>query len=153
MLSPDGKYVLFSNAECQGLPFTPLVDEIDMTSGVVTPLPGIEHATNAGFTSVAWQAGTDRVAVSTGYGVNGDLQTWLLTLGQDRAQQLPGAGFAGGWAPGSNTLVLTSGQDTIIGRGPYILSALEVNASGQAQTLTTLTSGAMTFPFLGFVRN
>jgi len=151
-LSPDGTTVLFSNAECHGFPFTPLVDEIDMATGAITPLPNILQATGAGFTSVAWQAGTDRVAVSTGYAANGDLHTWLLTLDQDRAQTLPGAGYAAGWAPGSDTLMLTTGQDISIGAGPFTLMALNVGVNGEASSIIPLTGEAMTFPFLGFVR-
>ncbi len=151
-ISPDGQNILFSNRTFRDYPYTPLVDEINVATGVVTPLPGITQATGSGYTTAAWQPGTDRVAVSTGFGVNGDLQTWLLTLGQDRAQKLPGTGYVGGWAPGSNTLVLTTGQQITIGSGPFTLMALNVSATGQAQTLTPLTGSAMTFPFLGFVR-
>jgi len=156
-LSPDGRLALVSNAECRGLPFTPVVDEIDLATGGVTPLPSIAQATSTDFTSVAWQAGTDRVAVVSDDGVYGGRQIWLLTLGQDRAQPLavplPLTHDVAGWAPGANTLVLTTGYQIGIGSGPFTLYALDVSANGQAEAFRSLTGGAMTFPFLGFVRN
>lgn len=151
-LSPDGHKILFSNRQLRDYPYTPLVDEIDTATGAITPLSGIEQATGSGFTSVAWQPGTDRVAVSTGFIVNSDLKNWLLDLGHDQEQSLPNTGFVAGWAPESSTLVLTTGQQIENGTGPFTLTALALDANGQVASSTTLTQTAMTFPFIGFVR-
>lgn len=152
ILSPDSSKVLFTNFESPRFPYTPLVDEIDVASGTVTPLPAIDKLTGSGFLKVAWKPGTNLVAVSTGFLVDNNLKNWLLGMGHDQAVPLPDTGFVGEWVPDNNMLVLTTGQDTGTGRGPFTLTAMTLGTDGQVVSSTTLTQSAMTFPFLGFVR-
>lgn len=149
-LSPDGRTILFCNYGFRDYPYSPQVDEIDVATGNVISLPDIAQATGSAFSSLAWRGATDEVAVSAN-SISG-MQTWLLTLDQDRSQPLPGSGYAAGWAPGTNLLVLTTGQDSIIDAEPFTLMALPINKSGQASSIIPLTGEAMTFPFLGYVR-
>ena len=151
-LAPDGRTILFSNRQYRSYPYTPQVDEIDVASGTVTPLPHIDQITQSGFTAVAWQRGTGLLAVSSGFIVNGDLKDWILNPGQDSAVALPNVGYVASWAPAGSTVVVTTGQQTENGTGPFTLTALSIGPSGQVVSSTVLTNAAMTFPFLGFIR-
>lgn len=155
LLSPDGKEALFFNKRFRDDPYTPMVKEIDLASGAVTSLPHLANAMDpySGFTSLAWRPGTQMMAVSTGFDVNGDLKTWLLDLQHDTVVRLrlPEARYVGGWAPDGGHLILTTGWQFTVNRGPLEIDAATVQADGQANS-TVLTKAASTFPYLGFVR-
>jgi hypothetical protein len=150
-VSPDGKTALLSNAPFRANPLTPLADEVDLATGQITSLPTIATLSAVGLSSVAWQSGTETLAVSTGYLQNDDLKTWLLDLPRDTATQLPVAGYPGGWAPDTNTFVMTNSTDSAIGTGPFDLTAVTVGANGQSSAIT-LTQRAMSFAYVGLVR-
>ena len=149
-ISPDGTKLLMSNSGYRDYPYVPLVDVIDVASGAVTPLPTIDRATGSGFMrmQVAWQKGTDIVAVST----NNSANPWVLNLRMDCAIQLPAKGFVGGWSPDNSTLVLTGGYQTQEGGGSFPLTALTFTPSWQVASSTILTQTAQWIPFIGFVR-
>ena len=154
VLSPDGKTALFYNQSLRANPFTPDVELIDTQTGAREQLPRITQATHAGFTAVAWQPGTETIAVS-----NGDLQSWVLDAQQDRATKLLTGHVVEGWAPNKGPLIVatpghpesSSGPYDLTGSGPYDLSAVTIAPSGQIAT-TLLTQTAWTFPLVGFVR-
>lgn len=152
VISPDGTQALYYDSRVRDLSFTPQTALINLTTGNVTLLPAIAQATGADFSSVSWRPGTDTLAVSTGFTENGDLKTWLIDVGADTATQIGPTGYTMGWAPNSGPLVLSSGWQSGIGLGPYTLTAVTC-ASGAQCSATTLTKNAMTFTFLGFVRN
>lgn len=147
-ISPDGTKLLMSNSGYRDYPYTPLVDLIDVASGAITPLPTIDRATGSGFMRVAWQKGTDVVAVSTNVG----LSPWVLNLRTDSATQLPAKGNVGGWSPDNSTLVLTGGYQTAEGGGSFPLTALTFTPGWQVASSAILTQTAQWIPFIGFVR-
>ena len=149
-LSPDGRTALFYNARLRDNPFTPDVELIDTRTGQRQKLSGITQATHAGFTSIAWQPGTATIAVSTGFAVNGDLQSWLLDTQHDAASRLLPGVYAMGWAPDSGPLIVSTGHDDEIGAGPFTISAVAMKTDGSVASVT-LTRAAWTFPFIGFV--
>jgi hypothetical protein len=152
IVSPDGTRALYFDARFRDVPFTPQAALINLATGAVTSLPAIAQATGADFSKVAWRPGTDTLAVSTDDTENGDPKTWLLDVGADTATQIDATGYPMGWAPDNGPLVLSSGWESGIGRGPYTLSAVTC-ASGPQCSRTTLTTKAITFTFLGFTRN
>lgn len=150
-ISADGSEVLFYNGKFRDNPYIPLVEEINVASGKVTPLPNIAKTTGSGFTSLAWQPGTAILAVSTEYGVNGDLRDWLLDPRHDSAAHVMDGQYVEGWVPDGGPLVTSTGQQITQGFGPYTISTVSLLSSSQPR-VTVLTKAAMTFPFLGFVR-
>lgn len=151
-VSPSGTQALYFDAPFRAFPFTPQVALVNLTTGNVTPLPTIAQTTGASFSAIAWRPGTDTLAVSTGFTENGDLKTWLIDVGADTASKIAPTGYPLGWAPDNGPLILSSGWQSSIGLGPYTLSAVTC-ASGVQCSGATLTEHAMTFAFLGFVRN
>lgn len=153
VISPDGSQALYYNASYLGLAFTPQVAVINLATGHVTPLPTIAQATGADFFRVAWRPGTNTIAVSTSQSAeDGGLKTWLLDVQADRATSIAPTGNPMGWAPNNGPLALSSGYQSGVGEGPYILTAVTCLSSAQCST-ATLAKNAMTFTFLGFVRN
>jgi hypothetical protein len=150
-LSPDGKTALFYNSKLRDNPFTPDVELIDTQTGQRRQLPGIARATHAGFTSVAWRPGTDELATSTGFAVNGDLQSWLLDAHHDFVSHLLPGVYAMGWAPDAGPLIVSTGHDYEIGAGPFTISAVTMKADGSIVNVA-LTRTAWSFPFIGFIR-
>lgn len=152
-LSPDGKKALLYNRRFRNDPYTQTVEEIDTVTGAVTPLPHLAQVMGpySGFTSFAWRAGTQTAAASTGYAVNGDLKTWILDMQHDSAVQMPNGAYAVGWVPDSGSLILSSGEQSMIGAGPFEISAATVSPDGKAST-TILAADVRTFPWLGLVR-
>lgn len=158
VLSPDGTQALFYNGNLHDRPFTPIVDAIDTTTGVVTPLPAIVRATQGTqaplgieYTSAAWRPGTHQLAVSTGFLPNHDLKAWLLDVDHDTATPLLGDQYVAQWSPDGATLIVSTANSAAAGYGPYDLSAVTFDSGGQPH-VTLLTNDAMSFPFLGFVR-
>lgn len=147
-LAPDGRHALFYNTPQRDYPYTPDVRLIDVTTGATTRLPHLAQALgqDGGIRSIAWRAGTQTLAASTG-----DLKTWLLDALHDTAQMLPYQGVVGGWAPESDTLVLSTAQQPAQWQqGPFTLTAVANITSGSG-TATTLTTDAYTF-VAGFAR-
>jgi len=158
VLSPDGTHALFYNGNLHDRPFTPIVEAIDTTTGAITPLPTIVRTTQGTqeplgieYTSAAWRPGTHQLAVSTGFLPNHDLKVWLLDLDHDTATPLLSDQYVAQWSPDGATLVVSTANSAAAGFGPYDLSAVTVDPSGQPH-VTLLTNDAMSFPFLGFVR-
>jgi hypothetical protein len=154
-LSPDGTTALLFNKQYRDYPYAPLVDEIAIANGAITPLPHLAQVmgpSDSGFTGVAWPAHSAVIAASTGFDVNGNLRTWVLDLSADAVvAEVTPAGYAAGWAPASSEFVLSSGWQAGISLGPFSLTAVAVGSDGHIAT-TRLTSDAMSFPFLGFAR-
>ena len=153
-LSPDGTKALVFNQPYRDRPYVPLVDEIDVASGAIMPLPHLAQVMglSLGFTSVAWRPGSRVIAASAGFDVNGDLRTWVLDLGADAVlAEVTPAGYAAGWAPDGSAFVFSSGWQAGIPSGPFSLAAVVVGSNGHVSA-TPLTSDAMSFPFLGFAR-
>jgi hypothetical protein len=153
VVSPDGTQALFFDATFRDLPFTPQVALVNLANGTVTPLPTIAEATGADFSRVAWRPGTDTLAVSSDVATSGPPKTWLIDLGADTTLQIAPTGFPVGWAPDNGPLVLSSGWQSGIGLGPYTLHAVTCTTGSAQCSSTTLTGQAMTFTFLGFIRN
>jgi hypothetical protein len=151
VISPDGKQALIANHKNRFYPFTPMVDKIDLNTGTITSLPGITKSTGAQFTTLAWKAGTQSVAVSTGFFVNHDLKTWILDLQTDRATHILDDQYVERWSPDNAVLIVSTGLDSSIGEGPYTLSAVTFASDGHA-SMTKLTDKAMSTPFVGFIR-
>jgi WD40 repeat protein len=158
-LSPDGTHVLFYNKLYRGAAYTPLVADITVASGRVTPRPHLTAAMGdySGFTSLAWRADGHTLAASTGFANNGDLTTWVLDLQQDTAVSLPlaQAQYVAAWAPSTDALILTTGWQSLVNGGPYELSALTVDPAAPAAPAAPilLARDVVTFPFVGFVRS
>lgn len=154
VVSPDGTKALFYTLPFQNNPFQPYAALIDTASGKLTPLPRIAQleATST-ITNLAWKAGTPIVAISTGFIVNGDLKNWLIDLSQDRATQLPAVGYPIAWSPDERTIIWSSAEqvDASIGGGPFTLTAETFGAGGN-MSQTVLTTQAMNFNFIGFLR-
>jgi hypothetical protein len=140
--------VLFYSSQFRDNPFTPDVGLIDTQSGAQEQLTGITQATGAaGIVAVAWQPGTQTIAVT-----DGNLQSWLLDTQQDSATKLLPGQYVAGWAPNQGPLIVTTAdQSEKVGNGPFDISAITLSPSGQIST-TLLTHAAWTFPFVGFVR-
>jgi hypothetical protein len=151
VLSSDGSKAIFDNTHYRDDPFTPLVAEIDMQTGKITNLSNITRTTGASLTSLAWKPGTQTIAASTGFFVNGNLKTWLLDLQNDTVTHIFDGQYVEQWSPDNTTLVVSTGKDAIIGRGPYTISAVTFAVDGHP-TVTQLTTQAMSSPFIGFVR-
>jgi WD40 repeat protein len=155
LLSPDGTKALFYTIPFQGHAYTPYVAEIDVGSGAITSLPALaQMETSSSFiTNVAWQRGTQTVALSTGYIVNNNLKNWLVNLQQDSASQLQINSYPLQWSPDNKTLIMSSQEQnaSAIGAGPFTLTALAFGANGQT-TQTVLTTQAYNFNFIGFIR-
>jgi hypothetical protein len=151
VVSPDGTQVLYFDATFRDLPFTPQVALINLATGNVTPLPTIAEATGADFSRVAWRPGSDTLAVSSS--LSGPMKTWLIDVGSDTATHIVPTGFPVGWSPDNGPLVLSSDWQSAIGLGPYSLHAVTCTTGSPQCSSTTLTGQAMTFAFLGFVRN
>ncbi len=152
-LSPDGSEALFYNRRFRDQPYTPMVDLVGMTTGMVTPLPSLAAimGSYSGFTSVSWRPGSGTVAASTGFAVNHDLKTWILDVTNDTAWHLADGYYAMGWSPSSSTLVVSTVNQFTVGQGPFELDAFTVTPDGHG-TSVVLTRSAMSFPFVGFVR-
>lgn len=153
-LLPDGQTVLYGNRPFQGLPFTPDVALINVKTGAVTHLPHAA-ATGSGFTGVAFLPGTHTIAVSQGSFLAGAFKTWLVDTAHDTVTPIAAtSGVAVGWVPGTHTLILSSGttDSEATGEGPYTISAVPDVVSNPQAAATTLTTSAMTFPWLGFVK-
>ncbi len=152
VLSPDGAYALCFNKRFRDDPYSPIVDEINIATGKVTPLPHIAQSMGpySGFTSLAWRPGTQTVVASTGFDVNNDLKVWLLDLQRDTAEKQPVVRYVAGWAPDNGPLVLSTGWENLTNQGPYKIDAATFGTGGIV-AMKTLTRAAMTFPFLGFV--
>ncbi len=110
----------------------------------------VTKATSSSFTSLAWQPGTQTVAVSTGFAANRDLQTWLLDVRNDSALQLISNQYVVAWAPVSNVLVLSTSNTTTVGEGPHSISVAVF--SGGRYSLKTLARDARSFPIAGFAQ-
>ena len=155
VLSPDGQTAFYDNRPFRDEPFTPDVALIDVTTGVVTHLLHIATTTRAWFSGVAFLPGTRIIAVSQGDFLTGNFRTWLLDTSHDTLTPLAAnQGVAVGWVPGTRTLILTSGTvaSESIGQGPYTISAVPDPLSNPQAAAITLTTHAMTFPWLGFVK-
>lgn len=150
-LAPDGKTALFYNTPYHENLFTPKAFAIDMESGAMKVLPNIEHILGYGFSSNAWQPGTQQIAVTVGFLVNGAVQIWMLDVQHDTVTKIAGNMYVEQWSPDGKTLIGSTGQDRAIGEGPSEISAMTFDATGQP-TVVSLTKDAMTFPFIGFVR-
>ncbi len=151
LLSPNGKQVLFYNAPLQNLPYTPFVDVIDLTTGAIAPLPHIAQGIQGAPESYAWQPGSNIVAISTGFIVNGDAKDWLLDLQHDTFTQFASQHFIGQWTPDGKALGLTTSQNNATATGPFTYSVATFNSARQA-TIQTLTQDAWDFRFLGFAQ-
>jgi hypothetical protein len=152
VVSPDGTQALYFDATFRDVPFTPQAALINLATGNVTPLSTIAQTTGADFSRVAWRPGTDTLAVSSDTSTSGPLKTWLIDVRADTATQIVPTGFPMGWAPANGPLVLSSDWQSEIGRGPYTLHAVSCTGGARCSS-TTLTEQAMTFTFLGFMRN
>lgn len=154
-LSPDGSTAMFDSRPFRTDPFTPVVEEISTNDGTVAPLSAIAHSTGANFTTLAWQPGSNMLAVTTGFIVNNNAQVWELDPGHDIATPIKGLSnqYVAGWAPDNGPLVVCNAPHpyAAIGDGPHDISAVTIEPGGQVSTVV-LTHNAMTFPFLGFVR-
>ncbi|HET9111313.1 MAG TPA: hypothetical protein VFN78_10850 [Ktedonobacterales bacterium] len=152
VISPDGSRALYYDARFRDAAFTPQVAVIDLATGAVTSLPTIAQATGADFSRIAWRPGSNTIAVSSTTATTGDIKTWLLDVAADTATAIAPTGFPVGWAPNNGPLVLSSGWQSEIGQGLYTLTAVTCDSGAQCSG-ATLTEHAMTFIFLGFVRN
>ncbi len=153
LLSPDGGTDIFYTFPFQDYTFTPTFEEIDTSSGVITPLPAIaRELAGIGYSGFAWKPQTRTLAVSTGFLDNGNLEVWLLDLTSDSLTRVLSGQYVDAWSPDGNTLITSTNNEYAIGQGPFSISATTFGAGGQPTT-TLLTSQAMTFPFVGFVRN
>ncbi|HEX9039081.1 MAG TPA: hypothetical protein VF808_19015 [Ktedonobacterales bacterium] len=152
VISPDRSQALVYDTQFRDQAFTPRVALIDLGTGRVTPLPAIAGATDAGFSQVAWRPGTKTIAVTSGYAGSGVLHNWLLDVAADTATSIALGGNVMSWAPDNGPLILSSGYQSQVGGGPYILKAAVCDSAGRCST-TTLTRNAMTFDFVGFLRN
>lgn len=155
VLSPDGQTVLYDNRPFRDEPFTPDVGIIDVKTGAVTHLPHVAAATQAWFSGVAFLPSTRTIAVSQGDFLTGKFRTWLLDTPHDSLTPLDAnQGVAVGWVPSTHTLILSSGTvaSESIGQGPYTISAVPDPLSNPQAAAITLTTHAMTFPWLGFVK-
>ncbi len=152
VISPDGRQALYFDASFQDTPFTPQAALINLATGKVAPLPAIAETLSASLGPVVWRPGTDTLAVASGYTANGNPKTWLINVGADTATPIASAGYPMGWAPDNGPLVLSSVYGSSVGQGPYTLSAVTCTSTLQCSS-TTLTERAMTFDFLGFMRN
>lgn len=154
-LSPDGQTVLYTNSPFRDDPFMPDVALIDVKSGAMTHLVHIASTIGSGFAGVAFLSGTHTIAVSQGPLAGGAFRTWLLDTAYDTVTPTQTtAGAAVGWVPGTRTLILSTGTrySEATGQGPFMISAVpDVLANPQAAA-TMLTTSAMTFPWLGFVK-
>jgi WD40 repeat protein len=157
-LSPDRAHVLFFNRRFREDAYTPTVAEIDVASGALNQLPRIAASMGSysGFTSLAWQPQGQMIAATTGYDVNGDLETWLLNLEQDSAVRLalPQPRYVAAWVPDTSQLILTTGWQILVNDGPYEISeaSIDLNDPSASMIPVSLTSDASTFPFVGLVR-
>jgi hypothetical protein len=156
-LSPDRAHVLFFNRRFREEAYTPTVAEIDVATGALNQLPRIAASMGSysGFTSLAWQPQGQMIAASTGFDVNGDLKTWLLNVEQDSALQLPlpQPRYVAAWVPDTSQLILTTGWQILVNRGPYEISTASIDLHDPSARINpvALTSDAITFPFVGFV--
>jgi WD40 repeat protein len=155
ILSLDGRKGLFFNTPLQNNPITPFVDEVDIASGAITPLPSLAQLSNISqnlwIDDITWQPGSEALALTTGFTVNGDLKNWLVNLQQGSIAPLPGIGYPEEWSPDGKTLVFSSDLSSSIGAGPFTLTALTFGANRQT-TQAVLTTQAYNFNLIGFVR-
>ena len=153
--SPDGTKGFFFALPFRDNPFTPYAAMIDVASGNVIPLPAIAQLVTATtwITNVAWDRGTGKLAVSTGFPINHDLKNWLIDLSTDSVTPLPTIGFPMAWSPDGKTIIWSSdGQNaSAVGAGPFTLTAETFGSNGQT-TQTVLTTHATNFNFIGFLR-
>ncbi len=153
-VSPDGAEALYFNRQFRDDPYTPMVGEINIATGATTPLPQITQFLDPiGFTTLAWRPDTQTVVASRDYASNGNLAVWVLDLQHDTAQKLATGRYVAGWTPDNGPLMLTTGWQSATNQGPYEIDAATLVSDASSVTSTkALTRGAMTFPFLGFVR-
>jgi hypothetical protein len=150
VISPDRTQALYFDGSFRSAPFTPQAALINLATGGVTPLPAIAATLSASPGLVVWRPGTNTLAVVSS--VTGSQKTWLVDVGRDSATPVAATGYPMGWVPDNGPLVLSSAYGSSIGQGPYTLTALSCTSGTQCST-TMLTDQAMTFAFLGFIRN
>jgi hypothetical protein len=87
IISPDGTHALYyTNQDTQmSAPYTPLVAMVDLSTGIVTPLPNITRQTHTVISAGVWRPGTEEVAVFTSSSTSSDM---LLAPQQDTITQL-----------------------------------------------------------------
>ncbi|HEX9036649.1 MAG TPA: hypothetical protein VF808_06610 [Ktedonobacterales bacterium] len=73
-------------------------------------------------------------------------------MAADTATPIDAPGTVMAWAADNGPLVVSSGYQSQVGGGPYTLWALTCAPDSRCSA-TKLTAQAMTFDFLGFVRN
>jgi hypothetical protein len=81
--------------------------------------------------------------------------TWVVDPQRDTATLITHAsiGFPAAWAPGDGPLITSSTvPEAQQDGGPYTIRAIPASFAYDPP-ITTLTTSALTFPFLGLVRN
>jgi hypothetical protein len=164
-LSPDGKQALLANGPFRDEPYTPFVETINTTTGLVHKLPNTLKATSSAFNGVAWRPGTTMVAVTTGSIASPDpgsvstLKLWLVDTQRDMATQIPHAdqlapkgAYPLGWASDTGPLIVNDIPICCLSNNKTAeLRAITISANGGA-TSVKLTDTAVTFPWLGLVK-
>lgn len=163
-LAPDGTVALFSNASFRGFPFTPDGEVVDMQTGRHTVLPHLTHllASGEGIQQVLWRPHTHVALLKAGYGQN---TYYLYDVATDTLTPVSLPTFPVAWTPDGRALVLATSDDPSgdgpvgfsdvgqIGAGPFTLSVVSIDASGQLSTPQVLPAHPIDIPLLGIVRN
>lgn len=157
---PGGHWTLFTDAEEQSQPYTPLVALVNNVTGAVTPLRYLSALLPTGdFNAILWRPNSTQAVVTVGLS-----NTYLLIDAlRDTATPLALPGVPEAWSlDGSTLVVATSAQGInesspgwedsgLVGAGPFTLTAVRIGAQGGVSPGVTLTSRAMDIPLLGFV--
>jgi len=151
---PNRANILYFFTSIQGDSITPTVSLFDIGSSTNIPLPNLTKLNTPealGLQNFRWRPGTQIAALCTGSPVNHNLKDWLVDPANDKVTPLPSIGFPVGWSPDGKTLILSSDRISEKGGGPYTITALTFQNDG-SMTQTVLTTTAMNFNFIGFVR-
>lgn len=106
-----GHWMLFTNAQYQDQPITPLVALINNVTGAVTPL---HHLTSLlpplGFGSIIWRPNSTQAILDTGLPQTGNDHYLLIDALRDTATPIALPGFPEAWSPDGSTLVVATGS-------------------------------------------
>ncbi len=149
-LSPDGAHLFVWNTAVNAQPFTAIFRNYDTKTGSVHKLPNSLNAVGKDVSAVVWQPGTQKAALSSG-GAAHNAKLWLMDAAADSATAVGANVYPLGWLPDGTQLIAGSALTPSAGGGPYTLSTF-IFASSATPNQVTLTTKAMTFPWLGLVK-
>jgi hypothetical protein len=155
IMAPDGRQILFTSCVFRGEPFIHRLGLIDTATGAFHTLANARAKTDSCLQYLTFQRDTGRFVVLTMSNSQPYTTTWAVDPQRDTATLITYAsiGFPAAWAPGGGPLITSSTvPEAQQDGGPYTIRAIPASFASEP-SITTLTTSALTFPFLGLVRN